>query len=129
LIAARPWQNPFWQLVLSDSFRPSNSTAGNSALGRVPPNAVTQTGHKTTPTILETRLDHAETGARLRSESDTRCLVSRATRCCVPHPAARHLIRRSLAKCSRYRLVNLQREARFNIGHCVAKCKFQMRVA
>lgn len=97
--------------------------AGNwstTELGRVPPIAVTQTGHKTTFTILETRVDRTETGARLRLESDTPCLASRATRCCAPHAAARHLVQHSLAKCSRHRLVNLQRKARFNIGHRVA---------
>ncbi len=69
---------------------------------------------------LEKRLDHAETGARMRSEPEARCLASRATRCCAPHVMARHLVRRSLAKCSRHRLVNLQRKARLNIGHRVA---------
>ena len=110
----------------------STHVARASAEGRLMPDAADQLpimptvlcqtgfGHKTTFTILETRLDRAETGARLRSESDTRCLASRATCCCVPHAAARHLMPRSLAKCSRYRLVNLQRKARLNIGHRVA---------
>jgi hypothetical protein len=34
----------------------------------------------------------------------------------------------TLAKCSRYRLVNLHRKARFNIRHRIAECQFQMRV-
>jgi hypothetical protein len=93
---------------------------GKAAPGRVPSIGGKRPGNKPTLTILETRMDRTETGARLRSESEARCLVSRATRCCAPHAAARHLMRRSLAKCSRHRLINLQRKARFNIGYRVA---------
>src|SRR5258708_33320703 len=94
------------------------------------PTVLCQTGfgHKTTFTILETRLDRAETGARMRSESEARCLASRATRCCAPHAVARHLMRRSLAKCSRHALVNLHRTARFNIGRPAGNCQVQIRV-
>jgi hypothetical protein len=102
------------------------------AVGRLMPDAADQLpimptvlcqtgfGHQTTFTILGTRLDRAETGARMRSESEAQCLASRATRCCASHAVARHLMRRSLAKCSCHRLVNLQRKARFNIGHRVS---------
>jgi hypothetical protein len=37
-----------------------------------------------------------------------------------PSIVKRHLMRRSLANCSRHRLVNLQCKARFNIRHRVA---------
>lgn len=81
-------------------------------------------GRKTTFKNFETRLDRAETGAQMRweseSESESQCLAFRAAHCCAHHGAAQHLMRHSLAKCSRHRLVNLQRKARFNVGHRVA---------
>src|ERR1700761_2324747 len=60
--------------------------------------------------------------ARLRIE--VRLVAVATTR-----PLARHLMQRSLAKRRTYRLVNLYRKACVNIGHRVAKCQFQMRVA
>ena len=44
-------------------------------------------------------------------------LLSSSCLRCAPHSVARHLMRRALAKCGRHRLINLQRKARFNIGH------------
>ena len=126
------WAASSMQMAVRSRVETFSIISGRTSTGRLMPGASDQLpimppvlcetgfGRKTTFTSLETRLDRAETVARMRSESEARGLASRATRCCAPHAVARHLMRRSLAKCSRHRLVNLQRKARFNIGHRVA---------